>query len=299
MISSSVGLGGSNQRDVVIYIQKLLNRYIESRAIYVLQFLKVDGKCGPQTISCIKEFQSHIVGLANPDGRIDSNGRTIKALENYASPQKQQVYEFSLGLNPTLSFTGQPSVSLTQKASTNTASKNSTAVVTDDPRKLMTRAAVAQAYGSISADKVWAKKNTYLKLFKIPEAIQNDKDYAWVNVYDPKKRKVSKIWCHQAMHPFLDTALKNLQKQGLLGDLKEFGGSHAIRATRGTTNWSAHSWALAIDINMTGNGLGQTPTMAKEFVKCFTDAGFYWGGNYSRKDGMHFTIAGFDKPSSS
>ncbi|WP_308364840.1 MULTISPECIES: M15 family metallopeptidase [unclassified Microbulbifer] len=296
MISSSVGLGGANQKEVVLYIQKLLNRYIESRAIYVLQFLEVDGKCGPRTIGCIKEFQSHIVGLAHPDGRIDSNGGTIKALENYASPQKQRVYEFSLGIHPFLSFTDRASVSSPKKASANT---NTAAVVTDDPRKLMTRAAVATAYGSISAEKVWANKSTYLKMFKIPESITKDKNYAWVNVYDPKKRNVSRIWCHKAMHPFLDTALKNLQKQGLLGDLNEFGGSHNIRATRGTTTWSAHSWALAIDINMTGNGLGQTPTMSQEFVKCFTDAGFFWGGNYSRKDGMHFTIAGFDKPSSS
>lgn len=296
MISSSVGLGGANQAKVVVYIQKLLNNYIESRAIYVLRFLKVDGKCGPNTISCIKEFQSHIVGLAHPDGRIDSNGRTIKALENYASPQKQRVYEFSLGMQPYLAFTDREGNSSPMKDSTGS---NATAVVTDDPRKLMTRAAVAEAYGSISAEKVWAKKSTYLKMFKIPESIANDEDYAWVNVYDPKKRKVSKIWCHEAMHPFLETALKNLQKQGLLGELKEFGGSHAIRSTRGATKWSAHSWALAIDINMTGNGLGQTPSMSKKFVKCFTDAGFFWGGNYSRKDGMHFTIAGFDKPSSS
>ena len=98
------------------------------------------------------------------------------------------------------------------------------------------------------------------------------------------------------MHSFLDTSLKNLKDRKLLSDLKEFGGSHAIRATRGTTNWSAHSWALAIDINMTGNGLGKTPAMSEKFAKCFTDAGFGWGGKYSRKDGMHFTIAGFDMP---
>ena len=48
---------------------------------------------------------------------------------------------------------------------------------------------------------------------------------------------------------------------------------------------------------MTGNGLGEKPTMPSDFVACFTDAGFGWGGNYSsRKDGMHFTIAGFDIP---
>ena len=36
--------------------------------------------------------------------------------------------------------------------------------------------------------------------------------------------------------------------------------------------------------------------MDKNLVKCFTDAGFGWGGNYSRPDGMHFTLAGFDMP---
>jgi len=47
---------------------------------------------------------------------------------------------------------------------------------------------------------------------------------------------------------------------------------------------------------MTGNGLGKIPSMSKEFAECFIDAGFGWGGKYSRKDGMHFAIAGFDMP---
>ena len=98
------------------------------------------------------------------------------------------------------------------------------------------------------------------------------------------------------MHSFLKSALKNLSDRGLLSELKEYGGCYSIRATRGTTKWSAHSWALAIDLNMSENGLGKTPKLSKEFVKCFTDAGFGWGGDYSRKDGMHFTIAGFDMP---
>ncbi len=170
------------------------------------------------------------------------------------------------------------------------------AAPTTDPRQLKTRAAVAEVYGAISAEKVWARQSEFLQAYAIPASIANDKNYNWVNTYDPKKRKVSKVWCHKAMHSFLDKALANLQARGLLADLKEYGGCHAIRATRGTTNWSAHSWALAIDLNMTGNGLGETPKMSAEFAKCFTDADFGWGGNYSRKDGMHFTLAGFDMP---
>ena len=38
-----------------------------------------------------------------------------------------------------------------------------------------------------------------------------------------------------------DKALNNPQARCLLAELKEFVGSYAIRATRGTTRWSAHS----------------------------------------------------------
>lgn len=168
-----------------------------------------------------------------------------------------------------------------------------------DPRSLKTRAQVAAAYGAISDDKKWARQNEFLVPYTLAPEIVNDPAYNWINVYAPDKNKVSKIWCHKAMTGFLSRALENLRVRHLLGELKEFGGCLAIRGSRGSDSWSAHSWALAIDLNMTGNGLGETPTLAAEFVKCFTDAGFGWGGYYSRPDGMHFTLAGFDLPRSS
>jgi hypothetical protein len=54
---------------------------------------------------------------------------------------------------------------------------------------------------------------------------------------------------------------------------------------------SLHSWGLAVDLNAFENGLGKEPKLSPGFVKCFTDAGFDWGGTWKRKDGMHFELA--------
>jgi hypothetical protein len=48
---------------------------------------------------------------------------------------------------------------------------------------------------------------------------------------------------------------------------------------------------LAIDVIAFENGLGKEPKLSPGFVKCFTDAGFEWGGTWkSRPDGMHFQL---------
>lgn len=285
MLKASVGRGGQNQKTDVSYVQSLLNGYINSSKSGST-LLKVDGACGPKTISVIESFQGRVVGMARPDGRIDVGGRTIKNLETFGSKPKPQVVPVTTVPIVVPATPGGAGASVKPGVTPNT-----------DPRQLKTRAAIAATYGAISEDKKWSRQSEFLAGYVVPSHIASDAGYNWVNAYDPKKRKVSTVWCHKAMHSFLEKALTNLQSRGLLNELKEYGGCHSIRATRGTTNWSAHSWALAIDINMAGNGLGETPKMSADFAKCFMDAGFGWGGNYRRKDGMHFTIAGFDMPS--
>jgi hypothetical protein len=100
-----------------------------------------------------------------------------------------------------------------------------------------------------------------------------------------------KLYCNKAMVGPLTKAFTNLIKTGLVRELKTWDGCFNIRKKRGLTSNSLHSWGIAIDINAFENGLNQTPKLSSGFVKCFTDAGFDWGGNWTRKDGMHFQLS--------
>ncbi len=69
-----------------------------------------------------------------------------------------------------------------------------------------------------------------------------------------------------------------------------------VRAA-GRVGWdeglSLHSAAVAFDINASSNPM-RTPLtcdMPAAFIKCFTDAGFIWGGNFPTPDPMHFQLA--------
>jgi len=100
-----------------------------------------------------------------------------------------------------------------------------------------------------------------------------------------------KIYCNRDMIAPLAAAFQALITTGRVNELKTWDGCFNIRKKRGLTSMSLHSWGIAIDVNAAWNGLGKEPVLSKEFVKCFTDAGFEWGGTWSRKDGMHFQLA--------
>jgi len=100
-----------------------------------------------------------------------------------------------------------------------------------------------------------------------------------------------RIYCNRDMIEPLSKAFHNLIQRGLVSELKTWDGCFNIRKKRGLSSMSLHSWGIAIDVNAFENGLNQTPKLSPEFVKCFTDAGFDWGGTWKRKDPMHFQLA--------
>jgi len=113
----------------------------------------------------------------------------------------------------------------------------------------------------------------------------------------PKELQVGKIpkkvYCNKVIEKPLLAAFKNLIDRGKVDELKTWDGCFSIRPIRGYSKevFSLHSWGLAVDVNAAENGLGRTPQLSWDFVKCFTDAGFEWGGVWERRDGMHFQIA--------
>jgi len=100
-----------------------------------------------------------------------------------------------------------------------------------------------------------------------------------------------KIYCNKDLIQPLSQVFKNLKETGYDKELKTWDGCFNIRRKRGSKSTSLHSWGIAIDLNAAWNGFGKTPTLSPEFVKCFTDAGFDWGGYWKKPDGMHFQLS--------
>lgn len=99
-----------------------------------------------------------------------------------------------------------------------------------------------------------------------------------------------RLYCNKDLIGPLSNAFKSLIATGKVSELKTWDGCFNIRKKRGLSSMSLHSWGIAIDVNAAWNGLGKEPALSSEFVKCFTDNGFDWGGTWSRKDGMHFQL---------
>lgn len=145
-------------------------------------------------------------------------------------------------------------------------------------------------YGAIN-NGTWGEESTWMMLWEIPADLAPSLT-GWVNVATGKP--VQHIYCNKDMAPALEEAIRNVVSRGLASQLKTFDGCFRIRDVRGFPGiLSAHSYGGAIDINAATNGLGQAGDMSAELVECFTDACFYWGGRFKRRDGMHMSFLGW------
>ena len=103
---------------------------------------------------------------------------------------------------------------------------------------------------------------------------------------------------HQACLAQLAGLWKAWDRRDLLKHILSFDGAYAPRFIRcsGKT-LSNHAFGTAFDINADQNPLGAQPALPGrkgclfELVPIAHHFGFYWGGHFSRRDGMHFEIA--------
>ncbi len=106
------------------------------------------------------------------------------------------------------------------------------------------------------------------------------------------------VFFHRKAAPILVALWQAWDDAGLIERVLSFGGAYNPRFVRGsTTTLSNHAFGTAFDINVQWNPLGAQPALPGhtgcvfELVPLAHRHGFYWGGHFSRRDGMHFEVA--------
>lgn len=128
----------------------------------------------------------------------------------------------------------------------------------------------------------WISQN--IVVLSIPQLL-NIKDSDKVQFHKKAGDQMIQLW-------------QDWEDAGLLPLVLTWGGSFVPRFVRGSTKTlSNHSFGSAFDINVAWNPLGVTPPLVgqkgsvRELVQLAHKNGFYWGGHFSKNDGMHFEIA--------
>jgi hypothetical protein len=106
--------------------------------------------------------------------------------------------------------------------------------------------------------------------------------------------KSGNVFCHRlAAEPF-QRLWQAWEDAGLLKLVRTYSGLWVPRFIRGSrTTLSNHAYGTAMDINYAWNMLGHRPALVGEFgsvrelVPLMNKNGFYWGGHFKRRDGMH------------
>jgi hypothetical protein len=106
------------------------------------------------------------------------------------------------------------------------------------------------------------------------------------------------VWCHRRVRDQMLGLWAAWEQAGLLPLVRSWGGCYVPRLIRGSIKTlSQHAHGSAFDINAAWNGLGVEPPAVgapgsvRALVPLAAEFGFYWGGNFTRRDGMHFEVA--------
>ena len=108
----------------------------------------------------------------------------------------------------------------------------------------------------------------------------------------PKSGNVS---CHRLIADQMKALWQAWEDADLLHHIITWAGMWSPRFIRGSrVTLSNHAFGTAFDINAPWNGLNRAPAAAGKrgcvwaLVPLAHEHGFYWGGHFTRRDGMHF-----------
>lgn len=128
----------------------------------------------------------------------------------------------------------------------------------------------------------WATEN--IKMVSVPQLISI--------------KGSDRVQFHRKAEGQLISLWQDWEDAGLLPLVITWAGSFVPRFIRGSRKTlSNHSFGSAFDINVAWNPLGAVPALVgqkgsvRELVQIANKNGFYWGGHFTRKDGMHFEVA--------
>lgn len=137
------------------------------------------------------------------------------------------------------------------------------------------------------------QSGTYLVTIKLPYPMR----LAW-----DKDTKVTTIRCHKLIADKFLKVFEDILKEYGLEKIQElgidlFGGCFNFRAMRGGSDYSRHSWGIAIDLDPERNQLKETARTArfarpeyKQMIDIFYKHGFISLGKEKNYDWMHFEI---------
>jgi hypothetical protein len=115
--------------------------------------------------------------------------------------------------------------------------------------------------------------------------------------HSPVKRIAVHRKCAHSLAHILDV-LDSIKLDELKpnGGFRNYSGAFNYRLMRGGSRLSMHSYGCAIDLDAEHNGFGQQPkppgfTRIHPVVRAFEQAGWTWGGHWSKPDPMHFQAA--------
>lgn len=109
----------------------------------------------------------------------------------------------------------------------------------------------------------------------------------------PQLRAVgpTKIWCNRQCFSDIKAIFEEIVELEDKLDkalVYSIDGCWVVRNMRAGLKLSAHTYGVALDLNASRNPQGAESNQSQALVRCFTKRGWEWGGEWRKRDCMHF-----------